>query len=127
MINSLYIQDILLLLIDGHKDEFNLKHQIQLLNDNEYTYTGAGLIVSFNYSNSIDKYKIDIDEILNGVSIESSELECGAYANLFFDNGMISYLEIFSNSATYPEKMFNDYVLSQDWLPNSGRKIIFPT
>lgn len=126
MVKSKYISDILLLLIDGFKYEPILKKQIELLNDSEYSYTDAGLIVTFSHDDAINNYKIDFDKILNGVKIASPELELGAQTSLFFDKGLISYLEIFSNSSFYPKNSLQSYRLSQEWLPGGGKVIEYP-
>jgi hypothetical protein len=123
MIKSQYVQSILELLIEGEKDESDLKKQTEILNDSQYSYTGPGLIVTFSSSEAINKYKVDVDKILNGVKITSSDLALGAQANLFFENGIMSYLEIFSNSASYPARSLRDYCLSQEWLLGGGRII----
>lgn len=120
MIKSRYIEDILILLIGGQEFEVNLKIQLELIVDLEYTYTGSGLIVTFMNDPKIEKYRINFDQVLNGVKITSSELDLGAQASLFFNNGTISYLEIFSNSSVYPMRMLKDYRLSQEWLPQGG-------
>lgn len=124
MINSIYINNILSLLVDGHPEEGNLRNQIELLIDKEYTYTGAGLIVSFDYSFNIREYQVCFAGILNGVKIMAPELELGAQSNLFFQEGIILYLELVSNSGFYPGYELSKYKLSQEWLSIGGKEII---
>lgn len=114
MINSPYIQNILLLLIKGNEHEAALKKQIDLLTDDQYTYTGAGLFVDFVYDEAAAEHKVNIEEIVNGVLIESPELELGANASLFLENGIIAFLEIISRSSDYPEKTLDKYTLSRE-------------
>lgn len=128
MIDSGYIKNILLLLAEGHEEENNLLKQIGLLTDAEYTYTGAGLFVGFACDEGIEAYRVmnSDDTILSGVLVESPELQLGANAQLFFDKGIILYLELFARDAEYPKKPLDRYELSQEWLPGGGRKIRFP-
>lgn len=104
----------MLLLIKGHKDATGLGKQIELLTDVKYTYTGAGLFVDFEYADSISEHKVDIEEVLTGVLIESPELQLGAEANLFFNEGIIDYLEVFARASDYPEKELDKYTLSRE-------------
>lgn len=126
MIKSTFIYNILSLLIEGHECETYLQKQLDFLIDSDYSYTGSGLIVTFTHDKAINNSKVNSDYVLNGVKITSTELELGAQTNLFFNEGIMSYLEIFSNSSFYPEKFLSNYELSQEWLPNGGKKILFP-
>ena len=55
--------------------------------------------------------------------IKSSELEIGADCTLFFKDGLISYLEIWSYSGNYPKKELIDYELTQQWKGSPKRKV----
>ncbi len=77
MIKSQFIKNILILLIEGAKQEELLRKQIDLSTDLEYEYTGAGLFVTFNHDDAISQFKTEIGRVLEGaeVKIESSQLE----------------------------------------------------
>jgi hypothetical protein len=126
MIRNIYIRNILDLLVQGHENERELKSQIELIEDIEYSHTGAGLIVTFRATKSTQNFRINSIAIINGVQIKSTEIEIGAEANLFLDNGIISYLEIHSFSSSYPKEPLSNYILTQAWLPEGGKKITYP-
>jgi len=65
----------------------------------------------------------NIESRLNGVEIESSELELGAEAMVIIKNGLIDYLEIWSYNGEYPEKELTSYTLTQQWIGSPGRQI----
>jgi hypothetical protein len=56
-----------------------------------------------------------MDGVLNGVEIRSNELKYGAEASLYFHEGIIAYLDIFSRSGCYPENELSDDTLVQAW------------
>jgi hypothetical protein len=125
MIKSKYISDILDLLLDEDEDESLLRSQIEYLTDSTYNYTGIGLSVSFSYSEDILKSKLESKTtVLDGVSIQSEEVEIGAYALLFIKDGIIENLEISSLGGKYPAKDISSYELTQTWENSPGRKIV---
>jgi hypothetical protein len=116
MIKSKFIIDILDLLLDGDNDGLMIREQLDYITDETYKYTGSGLFVTFSHSDSISTKRIKKDNlVLNGVLIKSSELEIGADATVFITNGIIDYLEIWSQSGDYPKRELMDYVLTQVW------------
>jgi hypothetical protein len=86
MIKSKYISDVLELLLDGDDNGKAAKSQIPFLSDINYEYTdGGGAFISFSRSAEIVAYRLTQDNIvLNGVTINSPELEIGADATVFF-------------------------------------------
>ena len=117
MIQSKYILDILNLLIGSDIEGILLRNQLSFLCDESYTYTGLGLFVRFSYPDAIEKYKLTSEiTVLDGVEIESSELNISAYAILFLKEGIVDYLEIASNDGVYPNKELTNYVLRQTWI-----------
>ncbi len=125
MIKSKFIIDILDLLLDGDDDGLKLRHQLDYLTDENYNYTGTGLFVTFSHNDNISKKRIQKDKfVLNGLLIKSSDLEIGADATIFITNGIIDYLEIWSQSGNYPMSELTDYVLTQDWDAFPKRQII---
>ncbi len=117
MIKSAFIHDILMSLLDGDDYYKAIRPQINFISDDSYEFTGVGVFVSFIYIDEIFKHKIkDENIILTGVEIKSSELEIGATATLFFKDGIIDYLEIWSYCGEYPERELADYTLVQQWL-----------
>jgi hypothetical protein len=115
MIAREFTKNVLLSLADDHRYEANLRKQIELLTGFDYSYTGAGLIVTFTHQPGIRDWPIESILVLNDVEVRSSELDRGADANLFFDDGIISYLELFSKSGVYPDRQLADYELVQVW------------
>ncbi|WP_321281154.1 hypothetical protein [Marinifilum fragile] len=90
----------------------------------DFNYTGVGLFVSFKHLDGIEKYKLDeSDLMLNGVLIKSTQLKIGAEASLFFKNGLIDYMEIWSFDGEYPEKELDNYKLKQTWQGSAQRTI----
>jgi len=124
MIKSKFISNILELLLDGNEDGINAKLQIEFISESDYKYTGSGVFIGFKHKNGIEKFKSKKDDLLlNGVGIKSIELEDGADCMLFFKNGLIDYLEIFSFGGDYPEKELSSYELTQTW-EGSQKRII---
>lgn len=125
MIKSKFIKDILDLLSDGDSFGQSIREQVDYLTEKEYNYTGVGLLVNFCHTDGIEKFKADKEKlILNGVIIKSKEIELGAEATLFCDNGLIDYLEIWSHDGVYPKKELETYTLTQEWIGSPGRQII---
>ena len=125
MLKSKFIANILELLLDGDKEGIDAKSQLEYLSESDYEYTGSGVFIGFEHKSGIEKYKADKSNlILNGVKIKSTELEIGADCTLFFINGLIDNLEIWSFSGNYPKKELSDYELTQEWENSPERKII---
>jgi hypothetical protein len=59
--------------------------------------------------------------ILDGVSINSTELGVGASAIIFVSNGVITTLEIWSYDGEYPTREVTNYTLKQEGTWSSGR------
>lgn len=103
MIKSKFIQDILTFLLDGDKEGEEVMGQLDFISEKEFDYTGVGVFISFEHADGIENYKATIaDLVLNGVTIKSPELEIGADSTLFFKNGLIDYLELWSFNGVYP-------------------------
>jgi len=125
MLKSKLIANILELILDGDKEGIDSKSQLKYLSESDYEYTSSGVFVEFKHKSGIEKYKTDkSDLILDGVEIKSTELEIGADCTLFFKNGLINNLEIWSFSGNYPKKELSDYELTQKWENSPERKII---
>jgi len=125
MIKSKFIRDILDLLSDGDSFGQSVREQINYLTEKSYNYTGVGLFVDFSHDPGIEKLKTNNEKlILNGVIIRSKEIELGAEATVFCDNGLIDYLEIWSHDGVYPKKELETYTLTQEWTGSPGRKIV---
>ncbi len=118
MIQSKYIFDILDKLVEGLPKETDLlKLQLPHLIESGFEYTGVGLFVSFSYSEPILQYRTKEDEmIIDGVLIQSSELDNGALATVWVRKGLIDSLEIWSCSGDYPKNDSKDYKLIQTWV-----------
>ncbi|QKZ14553.1 hypothetical protein [Spirosoma sp. KUDC1026] len=125
MIKSKYISDVLELLLDGDDNGKAAKSQIPFLSDINCEYTnGGGVFISFSHSAEIVAYRLAQDNIvLNGVTINSPELEIGADATVFLTNGIIDYLEIWSFDGNYPNHELTNYTLKQAWKDSLGRVI----
>jgi hypothetical protein len=123
MIKSKLISDILDLLLDGDSFGLPVKQQRNYLTEAEYNYTGVGLFLRFNRLDGIENFRLAKEKlILNGVVITSKELNIGAEATLFFDNGLVDYLEIWSFDGEYPRKELETYTLKQDWIGHQAEK-----
>jgi hypothetical protein len=124
MLKSKFIADILDLLLDGDRDGIKAKSQIEFITESDYEYTGTGVFIGFKHKNGIEKHRSEKDDlILDGVEIKSSELQIGANCTLFFSNGMIDHLEIWSFSSTYPKTELKEYELTQVWENSPGKTI----
>ncbi|HEY4651630.1 MAG TPA: hypothetical protein VIG72_09455 [Pontibacter sp.] len=124
MVKSQFIKDILTLLLDGDKEGLVAKHQIDFLTESKFDYTGVGVFITFKRENGIEEFKVTkSDLILNGVTIKSPSLKVGADTTLFFKNGLIDYLEIWSFDGEYPEMEINEYELKQEWEGSPRREI----
>lgn len=89
---------------------------MKYLSEADYNYTGVGVFINFNHNKDVEEYKSSKPNlILSGVVIKSSELNLGADATLFFRDGIIDYLEIWSYDGNYPKKELEDYILTQEW------------
>ncbi|MBN8856067.1 MAG: hypothetical protein J0H07_29675 [Sphingobacteriales bacterium] len=127
MISSKLVLDILDLLLDGDEYGKSLRPQVNYLTDAKYDYTGAGLFVTFQTSDGIEKYKRLEDGMrLDGISVASSALGVGAMAQVFVSKGIIDYLEIWSYDGEYPNRELNDYILKQEGSFGTGREIKSP-
>jgi hypothetical protein len=124
MLKSKFIADILELLLDGDSYGIKTKPQIDFITESDYEYTGNGVFIGFEHTNGIEKYRFEeVDLIIDGVEIKSSELEIGANCTLFFSNGIIDNLEIWNYGGTYPNTELKDYELTQIWEGSEGKKI----
>jgi len=114
MIQPGLILDILNLLLDGDDVDAMAKLQIESLTESDFNYTGSGLFVSFSHDEEIFKFRLNEDQLtLNGVEIKSPDLAIGADATVFFEDGVIDHLEIWSHDGNYPEKELTDYSLKR--------------
>lgn len=118
MIKSKYIFDILDKIVEGLPEETPLlKKQLPYLTENDFDYTGVGVFVKFLVDDLIREYKVKQDEmVIDGIVIQSSELEIGGYALLFIRGGLIETLEILGHGDSYPERDLKDYKLIQTWI-----------
>ena len=124
MIKSKFVFHILDLILDGADEGKLARPQINYLSDSNYEYTGAGLFVFFTKNAGIEKFRIQKENlVLNGVKLKSPELKIEADAILFFKEGLIDYLEIWSVDGNYPESDLTSYELSQVW-DNSPKRVI---
>ena len=112
------------LLLDGDKDGLEVKKQRDFITENQVNYTGVGVFISFSCEPEIEKFKASKqDLVLNGVTIKSPELKVGADSTLFFKNGIIDYLEIWSYDGEYPKNELKEYELKQEWKGSPGQEI----
>ena len=125
MIKSKFVLDIFDLLLDGDEEGIFVRHQIDSLTEIKYDYTGVGVFIYFAHTDQTAEYKSSkTDLVLLGVVIKSPDLIAGAEANLFFKNGIIDYLEIWSQDGEYPTKEPTNYTLTQEWHGSPGKQII---
>jgi hypothetical protein len=116
MIKSKFILDIIEQSFN-HKDfDFGdnlgeyVRPQIPFLTDINYNYTGVGLFVRFSYTKEALKYKSSIEDgPINGVDIKSPDLGAHALTTIFFEDGIIDYLEIWSVDGNYPRRELENY------------------
>jgi len=124
MLKSKFISDILELLLDGNLGGIKAKSQIEFITESDFEYTSSGVFIGFEHKNGIEKYRCEKNDlILDGVEIKSPELEIGANCTLFFSNGIIDNLEIWSFGGDYPKSDLTKYELTQVW-GNSPQKTI---
>src|SRR5690606_18180100 len=114
----------LTLLLDGENEAIDVKRQLEFITEAEFKYTGAGVFIKFKQENGIENYKsTKSDLIFNGVTIKSPELKVGANSTLFIKDGIIDYMEIWSNDREYPNHDLKEYELKQDWKGSPGFSI----
>lgn len=117
MIQTGLILDILNLLLDAEDVDGQAKMQIETLTESDLNYTGSGLFVSFVHDEQSNKFRLNEEAlVLNGVEIKSPDLAIGADATIFFKDGLIDHLEIWSHDGIYPEKELTDYSLRRTLL-----------
>lgn len=118
MIKSKFILDVLhasltsddVIYEDGIQYGKLASPQIEYLTDVNYDYTGLGLFVSFSYTEEALKYKSSLEDgPLRGIDIKSPNLEDYANTIVWFREGIISSLEIFSVAGDYPKKDLENY------------------
>jgi hypothetical protein len=116
MIKSKFITEIVELILKGNKDSESLMHQIPFLSESKYDYTGVGLYVDFSHSPEAAVYKIDeAQRVITGIQILSEDLDAsGGGAILFLKGGIISTLEIYTYTGSYPRKELANYTLRRD-------------
>lgn len=126
MLKSKFISNILTLLLDGDENGILAAKQIPFLEESDYEYTDSGVFIGFSSSSDINNLKVSArDElILDGVKIESPELDDGANCILFFEDGIIDFLEIWSCSGNYPKEELTKYKLVQNWEGSPKKEII---
>jgi hypothetical protein len=125
MIKSQLIKDTLDLLLDSNKDAKLARAQINYLVDANYNYSDIGVFIKFSHSPEATLYRVaESDLMLNGVAIESPDLKAEADATLFFADGVIDYLEIWTRDGEYPEKDLKTYKVTQEWEGSPGRQIV---
>jgi len=101
-----------------------VKGQLDFISETEFEYTDVGVFISFDQEPGIEEFKASkADLILHGVSIHSPELEIGADSTLFFKNGLIDHLELWSFGGGYPQHQLRQYELRQAWDNSPQRKI----
>jgi hypothetical protein len=124
MVKSKYISDILELLLDGDSEGLLARNQVPFITEKDFEYTGYGVFVNFSHSKEIIEFKVDKPKlILNGVKIEASELLIEADATLFFNDGVIDYLEIWCYPGNYPKQDLKKYTLTQIWDGSPGKTL----
>ena len=124
VIKSKFVRDILTLLLDGDEDGLEVKGQLDSITEAEFDYTGAGVFISFEHVAGVGNFKSSkTNLVLNGVTIKSPELRIGAEAILFFKDGIIDYLELWSFDGEYPKSDLTEYELKQEWSGSSELKI----
>jgi hypothetical protein len=124
MIKSKFISDILDLMLDG-ADIGDVRNQKDYLIEKDYEYTGVGLFVNFSHVDGIDKFKAKNESlIIDGLVIKSKELEIGASVTMFFTDGLVNYIDIWSYDGNFPRKELETYTLTQEWIGSPGRQLI---
>lgn len=93
MLKSKFISDILTLLLDGDENGILAAKQIPFLEESDYEYTGSGVFIGFSSTPDINNLKVSTKEklIIDGVKIESPDLEDEANCILFFEDGIIDF------------------------------------
>jgi hypothetical protein len=124
MISSPYILHLMSLLLDGDAEGVFAKNQMDFLEIIDLKYTGMGVFVSFSHTSGAEKFRMaNHNLVLDGVEIKSPELAAQANAILFFKEGIVDYLEIWSCDSFYPEKELEAYSLKQTWIGSPGQEI----
>lgn len=114
MIQPAFIRDIIYTITEGVEAAPLLRSQIEQLSVKEIEYTQTGCFISFEIPpKQLLERKIDRDLILDGLLINSVELEKGAEAILYITSGLITDLELWCLSGKYPQKELTNYSLSR--------------
>ncbi|MDO1449862.1 hypothetical protein Q0590_26520 [Rhodocytophaga aerolata] len=114
MIQSAFIRDILYAITEGEEAGTLLRSQLEQLTIKEIEYTQTGCFISFEIPHKgILEKKINRDLILDGLLVNSDELESGAEAILYITCGIITDLELWCLSGKYPQKELTNYSLSR--------------
>ncbi len=84
--------------------------QVKFLTDTNYRYTGKGLLVNFTFIDEARNYKSPVkDGSFEGITIKSPDLDDYATTDIYFNDGIIDCLEIFSVAGDYPKRDLDNY------------------
>ena len=101
---SSFERQVLLCIINGNSEETSLEGQIESAGVVSREYSGAGSFINICVSNSHPRLRTSKNRIEQAtqVHLEHPELEAGAGAILWLEDGLISQLELYSYSSIWP-------------------------
>jgi hypothetical protein len=124
MIKSKFISGIVDLTLDGD-DIGHVRHQKDYLVEKDFEFTGVGLFVNFAHLEGINNFKSENEKlIIDGPTIASNELKIGASVTMFFKDGLVNYIDIWSFDGNFPIKELETYTLTQEWKGSPGKKLV---
>ena len=124
MIKSQFIADIIDLLCDNDDVDPKILSAIPTLSEGKCEYTEYGFMLELIPETNEVKFEPGYRSVLDGVLMECSELESGAWTMLFVGDTGIA-LEIMSRAGdAYPTNEIVNYKLTQDWINSKKREII---
>lgn len=120
MVESKYILDLMLNIIESSQHSDLLLNQLTQLKISKYEYTSSGLFVYFEFlkENSKNMFKLPVNEsyYLDGLLVYSPFIpKSGAEVGLHFNEGIIDCLEIWCYEGDYPQHDLDEYTLTKQW------------
>ncbi len=115
MVFSKFQRDIIEHLVSCLPDENHFLEQIDFLSLEGLEHNGKEVLYRYKTA-YIPEKQCDENIVLDGLEILSSELNSGASAAVFLQNGLICFLQILSHSGEFPVNELTNYTLINNLL-----------
>lgn len=111
-------------IVNWYKTKFpELRQQFESSKVKKREYSGAGFFIYYLSKSDNKPVVFNLSsKSLNGPNIESSDLEYGGGSLLFFEDGIVKMIELFSYGDIFPQKLTN-YTLVDIKLENEFKPV----